>query len=138
MKDKKIYYKAGYKYQLYKTYFTETRIRPESCIETTWITLNEKGNLTIREGYAWDGPSGPTFDTLDSMRASLEHDAKYQLFRLGLLHPNWRATADEEFREVCLEDGMMHLRADAWYVMVREFAEKAATIGRETPIVEAP
>ena len=138
MQDKKVYYKGGYKYQIVQTYHTETRIKPKNPISTEWIQLDTEGNLTIQDGYAYDGPSGPTLDTPDSMRASLEHDAKYQLFRLGLLNQNWRATADEEFRETCLEDGMMHFRADAWYLFVREFAEKAATVGRETPILEAP
>jgi hypothetical protein len=138
MQDKKIYYTEGYKYQLFQTYQTTTRITPKFPVTTEYIQLDTAGNLTINEGYAWDGPSGPTIDTSDSMRASLEHDAKYQLFRESLLHQNWRATADEEFREVCIEDGMTHLRADAWYIMVREFAESAANPDNDKPVLEAP
>jgi hypothetical protein len=138
MQDKKIYYTDGYKYQLSQTYHTTTRIKPKFPVTTEYIQLNTDGNLTVKEGYAWDGPSGPTLDTKDSMRASLEHDAKYQLFRERLLNENWRATADEEFRETCIEDGMMHFRADAWFIMVREFAEGAASPDNDKPILEAP
>ncbi len=35
------------------------------------------GVLTIRSGYAWDGPGGPAMDTPAAMYGSLSHDALY-------------------------------------------------------------
>jgi len=73
------------------------------------------GELRIKEGYAWDGPSGPTIDTKTFMRGSLIHDALYQLMREGALLPAaHRKYADELLRVVCLMDGMSKFRA--WYV----------------------
>ena len=37
--------------------------------------------LYISKGYSWDGPSGPAIDTPDWIKASLVHDALYQLIR---------------------------------------------------------
>ena len=36
------------------------------------------GHIIVRKGYCWDGPSGPTLDTEDAMRASMFHDVLYQ------------------------------------------------------------
>ncbi len=60
--------------------------------------------LTIYARYAWDGPSGPTFDTPTNMRASLFHDALCQLTGEGLLHRKYRKYADELLRIHMLED----------------------------------
>jgi hypothetical protein len=136
--DKKIYYRAGYKYQLAQDYYTITRIRPNLPIVTEYIKLDLAGNLIIKEGYAWDGPSGPTIDTPDTMRPSLGHDAKYQLLRLGMLQKHWRIVADEEFREDCIDDGMWFVKANLWFLMVRLFAAKAAEPRNEPPVLVAP
>ena len=82
--------------------------------------------LTIRAGYAWDGPSGPTYDSKDSMRGSLVHDALYQLIRLGHLGPEHRQPADQLLYDICREDGMGYFRANAWYWAVRMFGRPAS------------
>ena len=66
-----IVYKGGYKYQLKETYSVRISITPADTINTEYIVLDNTGDLTIKEGYAWDGPSGPTIDTLTFMRGSL-------------------------------------------------------------------
>jgi len=76
-----IAYKGGYKYQLKEDYVTETRITPPTPIQTEYIALTSQGRISIKRGYAWDGPSGPTIDTLNFMRGSIVHDALYQLIR---------------------------------------------------------
>src|SRR5260370_31122772 len=76
-----ITYNGGYKYQLKETYTIAIDIKPRTSIDTEYIDLDTQGNITIREGYAWDGPSGPTIDTLTFMRGSLVHDALDQLMR---------------------------------------------------------
>ena len=88
--EKKIFYCRGYKYQLDQTYVVQVSIKPRADIITEWIKLNRDGMLAIMDGYAWDGPSGPTIDTKNFMRGSLVHDALYQLMREGHLEPRWR------------------------------------------------
>lgn len=91
----KIYYRGGYKYQLQATYVCQSGIIPPAPIDDhEFITLSVDGTITIRAGYAWDGPSGPTFDTANFMRGSLEHDALYQLMGCGLLPIDFREAAD--------------------------------------------
>jgi hypothetical protein len=134
-----IKYREGYKYQLAEDYSDNILLAPPEDIRTEWIDLDAEGNLLIRKGYAWDGASGPTFDTKDSMRGSLIHDALYQLFRLGHLDPlELRDDADLIFRLVCLEDGMWKPRAYLWYQAVRIGADDAAEPGTDRPILCAP
>jgi len=111
----KIRYKKGYKYQLSDTFTCKVDIFPHKDIVTEYINLTTKGEIGIKKGYAWDGPSGPTFDTRDFMRGSLVHDALYQLIRQGYLSKSmWKIQADIELVKICKEDGMSRLRA--WYV----------------------
>jgi hypothetical protein len=135
VKGDKIKYRKGYKYQLSETYSVYVGILI-NC-ETEWITLFN-GWLTIRKGYAWDGASGPTFDTKNSMRGSLVHDALYQLLRLGLLSPTFRAKVDDLLHNLCVEDGMFHIRAELWEEAVSHFAASSAAAGHEPVELEAP
>lgn len=111
---KSIVYRGGYKYQLVETYRVGLTIRPPQTVLHDYIRLDTDGTLTIRAGYAWDGPSGPTFDTKGFMRGSLVHDALYQLMGDGLLPLSEREAADATLRRICLEDGMSQVRA--WWV----------------------
>jgi Protein of unknown function (DUF1353) len=137
-----IRYAAGYKYQLRAAYAT---VLPELAdptripIVTDWIELDPDGTLRIRPGYAWDGASGPTYDSKSSMRASLVHDALYQLMRMDLLdRAAHRAPADWIFRRICKEDGMWSPRQWAWYHLVRIFADPAADPANLSPDKFAP
>ena len=87
-----------YKYTLAKDYSTTIKIKPQNAIDTGLIALTEDGKLTIKEGYAWDGPSGPMPDTKTSMRASLVHDVLYQLMREEHVETDNREAADEILR----------------------------------------
>ena len=135
---KTIYYKRGYKYQLVKNYEIDTMIFPGRDIETYYINLNMMGTLTIKSGYAWDGPSGPAIDTLNFMRGSLVHDALYQLMREGILNANCRKRADEELRRICREDGMSWIRAWLIYYGARKGAGFAADPKNKRPVLKAP
>ena len=108
-----IRYRDGYKYQLVETYTCKTSIVGQQS-ESEFIKLDDDGTLTIRRGYAWDGPSGPAIDTKNFMRGSLVHDALYQLMREGLIPESLRDAADRVLRDICREDGMTALRG--WWV----------------------
>ena len=136
--DKKIRYKKGYKYQLDETYNIQYPLYPKKNISTEWITLTTEGWLTIRRGYAWDGASGPTYDSASSMRGSLEHDAIYQLIRLGLLSRGCKAIADLQLHDTCTEDGMIPVRADIWEAGVHVFGGASIDSSSEPEILEAP
>ena len=111
----KIIYKSGYKYQLQENYTVFTDIIPERLINTEYLILTLNGLLTIRRGYAWDGPSGPAIDTVNFMRGSLVHDALYQLMRdIYLDSKKHRESTDRLLQKMCIEDGMTKLRA--WWV----------------------
>jgi len=133
-----IKYKSGYKYQLVQDVVFNVRVFPERDIITKYIELSILGCLTIRSGYAWDGPSGPTIDTKNFMQGSLVHDALYQLMRMRLLDSSWRLRADQELVRICKEDGMSKLRS--WYVYrsVRRLAASAANPKNAKKVITAP
>jgi hypothetical protein len=101
-----IKYRAGYKYQTAEDYTIQTGIIPPGPIDNiAFLSLSETGELWIRCGYAWDGISGPTFDTESTRRGSLVHDALYQLMREGYLDPAiYKEQADRLFCRICVED----------------------------------
>ncbi len=132
-----IYYKEGYKYQLTQDAWFKTNIIGYLA-HTKFLELSLDGWLLVRSGYAWDGPSGPTIDTLDSMRASLPHDGSYQLMRLGLISNSCREIVDKELRERLLTDGMDEIRANAWYGGVHLFAGNAADPENKKKEIKAP
>ena len=118
-----------------------TELEPEAPLATRdeFVTLEPNGLLSLRRGYAWDGPSGPTLDTRNFMRASLVHDALYQLMREGLLDSSQRLYADRLLRKICRQDGMSRFRA--WYVYraLRAFGGKGARPRKPfNPILRAP
>jgi hypothetical protein len=119
---------SGYKYSLLDRYQHQTILRPEESLAAPlgWVRLNRQGMLTLKKGYAWDGPSGPAIDSKSFMRGSLVHDALYQLMREKLLPRSFRKQADEILWMICLEDGMSRVRADYVYQAVRAFGAPAA------------
>jgi hypothetical protein len=150
---KTIRYRSGYKYQLAEEYRVNVIVTAqrsedgsqrseegerEAGIKTDFIDLDTVGMLTIKGGYAWDGPSGPTIDTKSFMRGSLVHDALYQLMRNGHLPGSCREAADQELHRICREDGMTRFRA--WYVLlgVRKYASFSASPKSKKKIHSAP
>ena len=134
-----IKYKDGYKYQLVEEYRVLVGIKPDGDIRNDYLDLLSTGELAIKKGYAWDGPSGPTIDTKNFMRASLVHDALYQMMREGEIDKDkWRKQADIELKRICLEDGMWAVRAWGAYLAVRQFAGKAASVDTRKAVIVAP
>ena len=134
-----ISYKEGYKYQLKEPYETNINIKPDNSITTDYIDLSTEGKLVIKKGYAWDGPSGPTFDTHNFMRGSLVNDALYQLMREEYLDKDqYREPADRLLQKMCKEDGMSSLRAWWVYQGVHIGGDPSADPANKKPIIKAP
>jgi len=134
-----IRYRSDYKYQLAEGYVVNISINPKSDIKTEFIDLDTDGKLTVKKGYAWDGPSGPVKDTKENLRASLVHDALYQLMRNNELKTRThRKTADQEFKDICKADGVSNLRASVYYKALRKFGKPAASPESKKKIKRAP
>jgi len=133
-----IKYYDGYKYQLAADYTLLVPIDAEKDGDTGLIRLTTYGELTIRKGYAWDGPSGPTFDSACGMRGSLIHDALYQLMREEKIGMHNRPAADELVYRILLEDGMWKWRAWLWRRGVKKYAAFAALPENTKSVITAP
>ena len=134
-----ISYKDGYKYQVKADYVSDIGIRPDRPVDMEYLALSEDGKITIRNGYAWDGPSGPTIDTLNFMRGSLVHDALYQLMTEGELDADvCKDQADRLLQRMCKDDGMSSLRAWGVYQGVRVFGRPATSSANLKPLTKAP
>ena len=115
-----------YKYSLVKDCYYKTGIKVNKPGDHGLIVINEKGDLTVKKGYAWDGPSGPTIDTKSFMRGSLIHDALYQLMREKKIDQSERLKADKILQHICLECGMSKIRAWWVYYALRLFGAGSA------------
>ena len=136
----KIYYKKGYKYQFHEDYKIETEINPPIDVSGAdgYLFLDIDGTLTIKKGYAWDGPSGPAFDTRNFMKASGVHDALYQLFRKRLISEDYRRYADKLMIQICKDNGMSRIRCWWIYRGIRKFGGSAASYRNAKKVYEAP
>jgi len=101
----KIKFLKDIKYLLAETVCFETDFRLEHDIHWRWLFLDVNGLLIISSGYGWDGMSGPVIDRKTNMRASLCHDALYQLIRQELLPWSDWSKADKECAKLLEEDG---------------------------------
>lgn len=132
-----IEYKKGYKYQLWKPYSIQTVVKGY-VIHGDFLKLDFNGLLTCEKGYAWDGASGPAFDTDTFMRASLVHDAFYQLMRLGQIDRSHRGYADRLMKQICLDDEMWFLRAHWCYQAVKNFSKQYSEEEFKRQVLIAP
>ena len=127
-KQTRIYYKKRrkYKYNLDSDFPYSTGIKVIKSYKSKSLEIDSSGNLLIRAGYSWDGPSGPTIDTKTFMRGSLVHDALYQLMRERAISLDERGMADKILWNICREDGMIRLRR--WWVKkgLEWFGERSA------------
>lgn len=101
--------------------------------ETPLIRLTLVGKLFVKYGYGFD-PSGPTIDTKSALRGSLEHDAFYELMRLGLIPFSLLDEVNDRLEIVCKEDGMMKFRAELWDTIL-DFAGKSSADPKNNPKV---
>lgn len=134
-----IRYRGDYKYQLAEGYKIDIAIKPKQDIKTEFINLDVNGELTIKQSYAWDGPSGPVIDTKENLRASLVHDALYQLMRnKELVTSTHRKAADQIFKDLCKMDGVSNFRASMYYKALRKFGRPVTSPENKKKIRRAP
>lgn len=161
-------YRAGYKYQLWED---ESLLLPDITlkdgtilgaprgfnINTQFIRLTPDGSLTGKSGYAWDGASGPTWDSDYCMRGPFFHDLGYQLMRERLLPISFRPYFDALMYVIIKVDGfkmvegwkhidllqkvekkLVSERVYAWYQAVYNCAASAALPENDRKILEVP
>ncbi|MFH1982363.1 MAG: DUF1353 domain-containing protein [Pseudomonadota bacterium] len=139
MAENFIEYRTGYKYQLAEDYTIKIAIKPKADIDTQFIALDTNGNLTIKSGYAWDGTSGPVVDTDRNLRASLVHDALYQLMRKRKLSSQaHKDDADKLFRKLCVADGVPAAVAGIYYEALKKLGKPATDPKNAKTIHRAP
>ncbi len=122
------YSRRRYKYELIRPQEIRTGITVPKRIAgaNTYLDLDIDGVLLVRFGYRWDGASG-AIDSESTMRASLFHDALYQLMREGKLNRGeHRQKADMLLMRVMTDDGASLFRATLWLWGVHLFAGLAA------------
>jgi len=130
-------YRSSYKYQVYEDETFLTGIKGFD-VHSDFIDLMPDGKLTCKKGYAWDGASGPTWDSKSSMRASLLHDAGYQLMREGHLPLDYKVVFDGLFYLTLIHDGMSRVRAYVWYKGVLLFGKGSTMPENDREILVAP
>lgn len=131
-------YTKGAKYQVAEDYHVVTPIRGES-IDDWMFTLTTDGYLIVRKGFAWDGASGPTFDSPSSMSASLVHDVMCICMRDGRLsYDKWQDTVNQFFEDMCRRAGMWGWRAKLWHTGVEVGDAGNPRQGPDRAVLEAP
>ena len=109
---------GGDKLLLTKMFYVQTGITGHYYRDKK-VELNPEGMLYIKANFIWDGASGFTIDTPATIRASLVHDALYQLIKAGADIP--RKKADRLLYKIMRQDGASRIRARCWLIAVRLF-----------------
>jgi hypothetical protein len=118
-------------------YAAELRMANRRLLSRT----TDSGRVEIAAGFFWDGPSGrfpgipllQTYDTRDSMVASLVHDDGYRKGRAHKYPLELRDDIDRLFLKILLAEGMYSWRARRWYWAVRKFGLSSYT-GKDEPV----
>ncbi len=130
-------YRKGFKYQVAAVEAIEVEWLKGYEIELDFISLCD-GRLVAKNGYAFDGPSGPAIDTDNFMTPALFHDIGYQLMRLGLLPQSFRKKFDLLLESMSKDRGMSWVRRKYVLFGVRRYAAKAASTDSVKKIYTVP
>ena len=121
-----------------RPYRIKLDIKTAKPIRLPFVSLSADGILDVLPGYAWNGASGPTWDTLNSMIGSLVHDIGYQLIRREQLEAVLKEYFDRLLQEICIEDGMFTWRAKLWRWAVLKFGAGSTRPSAEPKEETAP
>jgi len=132
------YTKVTYKYKLHRpeTFILGASFTFQRNIATKYIDLRG-GVLKVATDYCWDGPSGPTIDTKNTMRGSLCHDVLYQLIRLKVISFSLWEDADEELLNILEDEGMSWVRRKLWQAGLKLANGKHANPNTKTTVYTA-
>lgn len=140
-----VLYRDGGRYQVFVDFYCpvpEVVGMVHEKYKGRYIELDVDGCLLVKEGYAWDGPSGPAMHTSAFMRPSLVHDVLYELIRDGVYDTEtadyWRREADDVLFRLGREDGMWAVRSWWTYLGVRAFGGMFMKIGKKDEVRIAP
>jgi len=117
-----------YKYKLNEAESAQTRIN-DIAFEHELFELHKSGELVIFKGYLWDGVSGPTWDSNNTMLGGLIHDALYQAIRLELIPSFYKEHIDLLFKDILLDQGMFKFRAWYYYKAVKYLGNNSCIPG---------
>ena len=125
--SKCVYHKGGSKkYVLDESFKEIIPFKSPKEIITSYAMLDVDGYIVIDSGYEWDGASGPTIDTDNTMDGSLVHDIIYQFLRERRFgSKNWiqrailRHQADKCIYTMLVNNKMSRFRAWYWYLSLR-------------------
>lgn len=89
--------------------------------ECSHYSIQKNGCIIAHSGYWWNGASGPTLDTPNTVEASCFHDILYAMLRDGGIPNTYknRRIADKILYRALRRDGMSYFRANYWYWGVR-------------------
>lgn len=118
--------RTTYRYRLTEKFSIQTKIKVDVDSKSqldNFIAFNKEGVLTVFENFCWDGLSGPTLNFSHTQKASLVHDALYQLMEEGKLPQSARLAADKEFYHLLLSSGVAKMYCWYLYAGVRLFGK---------------
>jgi hypothetical protein len=134
-----LYREIGGAKQLCSEFRFQLPVAPGYAGRSGFISFDKEGRVTVAPGYVWDGASGPTIDTPDTVCGSLGHDVMYELMRLGKLSNFiYKPVADLWHYNRLRIDGMPDFRAWAWYRAVQAFGGKSTDPENQQDIKRAP
>lgn len=125
-----IKYTKGYPYQGIGSFAYQSKIRLVDAVKTPFYAIDRDGLIQGKNGYAWDGASGPTMDRNKASkwtrRGTYFHDIGCQAIGEGLVSEGWRPEIDLMMLDILLEDApsdnanwlkikLRRLRARLWY-----------------------
>jgi hypothetical protein len=136
VESKELKFINGFKYQTVEDFIIKVPIFPESNLYDEFCILYKDGTLLILKGFAWDGASGPTYDSKDSQIAAVVHDALYRLIRAGKLDKSYKDQIDTIFYNLLIKNGMSNIRAKIWYLGVKYFGKYGLILPKILSIID--
>lgn len=115
---KKIAFVEADKFILAEDYRDVAPFKPHKTIITSYGAFYADGTYKVSKGFLFSANS-PAINTLDSRRGAMIHDFFYCLMKDAHLSREYRYDVDYYFYNILLEDGMIPLRALAWFKAVR-------------------
>jgi len=125
-----------YKYRVTKKYDVKLQFKPNTEVVCDFYCFYLDGILVINKGYQWDGASGPTIDTQNTIIASCIHDVLYQMIRCKQLPLSFKKQADKELKFWMIENSEKKnlwnkIRAYYFYFAVKLFAGSSCIPGSQ-------